>query len=476
MNETRQQLETAIAHLQQGQRELAESVLESVLKQEPGNPDALHFLGLCHYMAGRLEQAITWLGKAAAVDPDNPDIQNRLGLALHADGKNDQAVKAYEKSLKLNPGSVEVRNNWGNLLSSQGHVNEAEEQYRLAIGLDPSFADAHFNFGSTVLTDGRPGEAAAHFKNAVDIFPNYADAWSGMGSACKDLGDLKNARSNYEKALELDPADVGTWFNLHGILYDDDNPEPAGECLERALAVDPNDPKINFFLGAVRARQGRDGDAGQHFQIVANAGEAESYRLESWRYIEQAGGPGTKLMGAASTVLSHGMEIVAKLMAAKQGLVLEFGVRHGTTINLIAGWTDQDVHGFDTFSGIPENWHDEQAGSYTTHGVLPEVRSNVRLHQGLFEDTLPAFLADNAGAVRFINVDCDLYSSTKTIFDHLCDRIVPGTVIVFDEYIGNPGWQEDEYKAFQEAVDSYGWTYEYLAFSLFSKQALVIIR
>jgi hypothetical protein len=55
----------------------------------------------------------------------------------------------------------------------------------------------------------------------------------------------------------------------------------------------------------------------------------------------------------------------------------------------------------------------------------------------------------------------------------LSSQIVPGTVIVFDEYIGNEHWREDEFKAFQEAVSTYGWTYEYLAFSMFTKQVVV---
>jgi hypothetical protein len=57
-----------------------------------------------------------------------------------------------------------------------------------------------------------------------------------------------------------------------------------------------------------------------------------------------------------------------------------------------------------------------------------------------------------------------LYSSTKTIFDELADRFVPGTVIVFDEYFNYPNWQQHEYKAFQEFVAKHGITYQYLGF------------
>ena len=34
---------------------------------------------------------------------------------------------------------------------------------------------------------------------------------------------------------------------------------------------------------------------------------------------------------------------------------------------------------------------------------------------GLFEDELPGFLARNEEQIAFLHVDCDLYSSTKTV-------------------------------------------------------------
>ena len=100
---------------------------------------------------------------------------------------------------------------------------------------------------------------------------------------------------------------------------------------------------------------------------------------------------------------------------------------------------------------------------------------NVALYVGWFEDTLPEFLKDHIGPVRFMNIDCDIYSSTKTVLDLLSDRIILGTVIVFDEYIGHEHWREDEFKGFQEAVLKYNWGYEYICFSFFTKQAVVRI-
>ena len=56
-------------------------------------------------------------------------------------------------------------------------------------------------------------------------------------------------------------------------------------------------------------------------------------------------------------------------------------------------------------------------------------------------------------------------SSTKTIFASAVPRLVPGTVIVFDEYFNYPNWEQHEFKAFQEFVSDHAVKYSYLAFA-----------
>ena len=51
-------------------------------------------------------------------------------------------------------------------------------------------------------------------------------------------------------------------------------------------------------------------------------------------------------------------------------------------------------------------------GHYTLRGRLPDLPANARLHPGLFEETLPAFVARTPAPVRLVHVDCDLYGST----------------------------------------------------------------
>ena len=145
---------------------------------------------------------------------------------------------------------------------------------------------------------------------------------------------------------------------------------------------------------------------------------------------------------------------------------MEFGVYQGETINLIASLVEGVVYGFDSFEGLPEGWfHGRPAGHFSTQGRLPEVRANVTLIKGWFEDTLPPFLHENICPAKFIHIDSDIYSSAKTVLSNLRPRIIKGTVIVFDEFLIYPGWQQQEFKAFHEFIDQTGMSYKYLGFT-----------
>lgn len=171
-------------------------------------------------------------------------------------------------------------------------------------------------------------------------------------------------------------------------------------------------------------------------------------------------------------VLEEGLKNVAT-----SGLFLEFGVWSGRTINYIAERHSGIVHGFDSFEGLPEDWAlHYKKGDFATHGSLPEVRPNVRLHVGWFEKTLPDFMRENEGPVAFLHVDSDLYSSAKTIFQFLGERLVPGSVIVFDEYYNYPGWRDHEFKAFQELVFERHLRYRYIAYNTNQYNVAVLIE
>jgi predicted O-methyltransferase YrrM len=173
------------------------------------------------------------------------------------------------------------------------------------------------------------------------------------------------------------------------------------------------------------------------------------------------------MLGAHVAIDRNALLRHALARAPATGLVLEFGVEKGLSINVLARATPRMVHGFDSFQGLPEAWAGtkEGAGAFDRGGKPPKVPANVRLHVGWFDATLPAFLAESAEPVALLHVDCDIYASTRVVFEHLAPRIGAGTVIVFDEYFNYPGWQQHEFRAFREFLAASGHAYEYLGFS-----------
>ena len=162
------------------------------------------------------------------------------------------------------------------------------------------------------------------------------------------------------------------------------------------------------------------------------------------------------------------------------GWVLEFGVATGRTLNQFAHWLpNKQVYGFDGFEGLPEDWTSRMRKGFFARSRLPRVRNNCELVVGWFDQTLPGFQANKIqnDPIALLHVDCDLYSSTVTILNNLKNNIVPGTVIVFDEYMNYPGWQLDEFKAWQEHCKMYGVNYEYIGrVSRHQKVAIRVIK
>ncbi len=157
------------------------------------------------------------------------------------------------------------------------------------------------------------------------------------------------------------------------------------------------------------------------------------------------------------------------------GCVCEFGVFSGYTLRLLADvLPEKPVYGFDSFEGLPVDWRPGFGkGAFKT--PIPKFKQdNISLRIGWFDKTVPAFVQELLEAERkisFLHIDCDLYVSTKCVFEGLLDLCSPGAVIVFDEYFNYPGWEEHEHRALMEAVER-GATVSYLGFNSQGEQVL----
>jgi len=169
------------------------------------------------------------------------------------------------------------------------------------------------------------------------------------------------------------------------------------------------------------------------------------------------------------------LEAALASVASNTGLFCEFGVYSGSTINFIASRVPKTVYGFDSFEGLPEDWQPGVEKGTFRMKALPHVRKNVKLIKGWFNESVPTFALEHPGDCSFLHIDCDLYSSTKTVFEVFGNRIVKGSVLVFDEFFNYPGWKKGEFLAFQEFVSARQLKFEYLGYVMTNEQVAVRI-
>lgn len=147
------------------------------------------------------------------------------------------------------------------------------------------------------------------------------------------------------------------------------------------------------------------------------------------------------------------------------GIIAEFGVFKGTTIRAIARkFKNRQIFGFDSFEGFPNDGRKDWNQNFSLNGDMPIVPNNVTLIKGFFEDTLPVFISNRKGGhFSLLHIDCDIYSSTKTIFTKCRDMIRPGCLIIFDELLHYNGFLDNELLAFYEFVTENELGFEWVA-------------
>ena len=133
-------------------------------------------------------------------------------------------------------------------------------------------------------------------------------------------------------------------------------------------------------------------------------------------------------------------------------LYLEFGVYRGRSLRYWASHlTSPQARfvGFDSFEGLPEDWQpNARRGSFAV-GTPPAVDDpRVSFVVGWFDETLPSYEPPTHDQL-VVNVDCDLYSSTRTVLEWLDLHLGPGTLVYFDDLFN----RDHQWRALREWLE-----------------------
>ncbi len=342
-------------------------------------------------------------------------------------------------------------------------------------------------------------EMALRLLIQIDDVQDDATVCFVIGQCHWQLGAYKKAIKYFYKAYELDKNQVQYSLALIKALISENNKKKAKRVVIEALGLFTNNQELLLYQALLEDRKVEKiniqelisrFNSNQASQNVINLCVAcKLFKKNNYNDISEiiyathvnskASESFQRIYRSSETLqsLSFPKDVLKfSLNQAKiKGHIIEAGVYYGQSINITAKFeSKQKIIGFDSFEGLPEDWNDKEiSGSYSTKGYLPKVKKNVKLIRGWFKDTIPDFIKANPVPVRFLHIDCDIYSSTKDILNALANYIVVGTVILFDDFFGYKGYQEHEWKALNEFVSEYKLKIEFLAFCPMGRELAV---
>jgi predicted TPR repeat methyltransferase len=164
-------LKEAVALHQRCELAAAEAAYERVLRAEPDQGDALHFLGVLKHQWGRNDEALELIRRAIDVLPGHAVIQNNLGNVLQDLGALEDAIAAYRAAVAADSNSAMAHYNLGIALERNLELDAAICAYQSAVALDPHEVDFQKNLAQTLRRVGRRMEAGVALSAWLDLEP-----------------------------------------------------------------------------------------------------------------------------------------------------------------------------------------------------------------------------------------------------------------------------------------------------------------
>ena len=414
------------------------------------------------YQNGRSDEAEKVALSLTERFPKHPFSWQVLGAVLAQTGRTAESLTSLQKCVQLSPQDAGAHYNLGMTLQELGRLKEAEANYIRAIALSPNFVEAHLNLGVTLKDLGRLEEAEASYNQAIALKPDFADAHSNLGSTLEAQGRLEEAEASYTQAIAVRPDHAGAYWNLVGLQK---NIKDAEHWIDQCLIADTTHQLASLTKAALRFYQGERNNFDELMQSKLK--RHPHMRSFSWAFSLP------KLPELHFNKFYFFDAIVEKSITAKP--FYEFGVWRASSFKYLIKFFKKG-YGFDTFTGLPEEWdvgyHTEREGTYTSGGNVPKIKGGEFI-VGKFEDTLPAFFSESRPIASVINFDADLYSSTICALNFSKSVMDKDTILIFDEFIINESWEQDEFKALNEFCSINHYSYEVIAISFFTKQVAV---
>jgi len=264
-----------------GNAQLARQELEAILRQSPGQRDALYHVATLDLLEKRFRQAEDRFRQLYQGNP--PDLRGLLGLAeTHAaQGQPGVAQQLLEKEMERSPDDQGLRFALANLCLRSGDLQRAIAEFKNILTKQPNSGEVHVRVGEAYYHAGKQDLAEEHFRKAKELAPGDSRAHLLLGVIYDSTGRTAEAKGAYEQTLKLAPDNPVALNNLAYLLAESSGDlDLALTLIQRARSRAPQSPDIADTLGWIYIKKNLNDNA---IQILSDLVTKHPSQV-TWRY------------------------------------------------------------------------------------------------------------------------------------------------------------------------------------------------
>lgn len=251
-----QQLANAHALLRRRRFAEAEVICRSVFERTPGDPAALHLLGLIRKDAGDVAEGERLLRRSIELAPRRAEFRTNLANLLRRQGRLREAEQSYHQALALDCEHHPARLGLARTLNDLGRHSAAEAQCRLLIAANDRDPQAWSALAMALRDQQRLAEAEAAYRQAIAVAPDHAAAYHNLGALLAQMERAEEALAHLDRACALGIQGRELAFNRGRVLTQLCRLEEAERAYADAVALDPRDAEAHLNLARLRYMRG----------------------------------------------------------------------------------------------------------------------------------------------------------------------------------------------------------------------------
>jgi tetratricopeptide (TPR) repeat protein len=243
--------------------EEAREALQTILKEDPDNVDALQRLGDIAFGNEFYEDALGFYKKARDIDPKNIQTLLSVDCVLEKTGRDSGAIKILDEIIDIDPdnltalyrkqGILEKEGRWDELITLQKGIIKGVQNDRDRQQEEKKLLGYNYEYGRTSLESGDIEKAEKAFRTLIKMEAGFVPAYLALAEVMVAGREYEEAINFLEKSNETLLSKV-VLARLEDLLISEGEPGRLLRLYQNAIASSPQDNGLKFMLGKLYSR------------------------------------------------------------------------------------------------------------------------------------------------------------------------------------------------------------------------------